>query len=354
MKRGGTYGALERTSVEDIAVKIKDGRCGLVVRTILDKGVATILLVANLDNVAKVGEERVQVLVCGEGGQVSHIDGHDIHRRPVVDGRVVGLLLGRIDHCLAVGRHAGRHHSSVHHRLGLGHGRLAFLVCPVDANLAGAEPLAIHFGDCANGTFLAAVGDETVSASAARLHVPHDARLGDIAESLECLQQGLVGDLVGQVADKDVEVARGVFLVGGVGLIGPVDADLAIIDFATVHDQHGVFGGGGIVELDEAVVEALGVNVLVRDELDARDGALVEGAEDLGELVFGAIAGQAADVKRAIAALDLRTAANAGRTSGGCQDVAAVGGGRHGLWRSDGGGDGIRVRRNSEGGRSGW
>ena len=78
--------------------------------------------------------------------------------------------------------------------------------------------------------------------------------------------------------------------MGGVGLVGPIDTDLALVDFAAVHDQHGVFGGSGVIELDEAIVEALGMNVLVRDEFDARNRALVEGTKDLGELIFCAVA----------------------------------------------------------------
>src|SRR5947207_13580716 len=155
---------------------------------VLDKGIATILLVADLDDVAKVAEERVQVLVGGEGSQIADVDGHYIHWRPVEDGCIVGLLLGRINHRLAVGRNTSGHHSSMRHRLGLRHGWLTLLVGPVDADLAGAEPFAVHFRDCTNGTFLTAVGDKTISTSATRLHVPHDTRLGHVAESLESLQ----------------------------------------------------------------------------------------------------------------------------------------------------------------------
>ena len=39
------------------------------------------------------------------------------------------------------------------------------------------------------------------------------------------MKQDLIIDFIGQIANKDVEVVRCVFLVGGVGLVGPVDAD---------------------------------------------------------------------------------------------------------------------------------
>jgi hypothetical protein len=39
------------------------------------------------------------------------------------------------------------------------------------------------------------------------------------------LEEDFVIDFVGEITDKDVEVIRGVFFVGGIGLVGPVDTD---------------------------------------------------------------------------------------------------------------------------------
>jgi hypothetical protein len=40
------------------------------------------------------------------------------------------------------------------------------------------------------------------------------------------LKKNLIIDFIGQISDEDVEVVRSVFLVRGVGLVGPVDTDL--------------------------------------------------------------------------------------------------------------------------------
>jgi hypothetical protein len=70
--------------------------------------------------------------------------------------------------------------------------------------------------------------DESVSTRPARLHVPHNASLGDEAECRESLQKDLVVDFVRQVANEDVEVVGCVLLRGVVRLIGPVDADFLL------------------------------------------------------------------------------------------------------------------------------
>jgi len=39
------------------------------------------------------------------------------------------------------------------------------------------------------------------------------------------LEENLIVDFVREIADKDVKVVGGIFLVGGVGLVSPIDAD---------------------------------------------------------------------------------------------------------------------------------
>jgi len=39
------------------------------------------------------------------------------------------------------------------------------------------------------------------------------------------LEKNFIIDFVREIADKDMKVIRGIFLIGGVGLVGPVDAD---------------------------------------------------------------------------------------------------------------------------------
>jgi hypothetical protein len=90
------------------------------------------------------------------------------------------------------------------------------------------------------------------------------------------LHENLVINFVGEVADEDVEVARRVLLVGGVGLVRPVDPDFLLnvsnkmvklrssISYRLVHTApierlHSTFRGTRIVVLDEAIVVALGL-----------------------------------------------------------------------------------------------
>lgn len=94
------------------------------------------------------------------------------------------------------------------------------------------------------------------------------------------MKQHLIVDLVGQITDEDVEMVRGVFLVGGVGLIGPVDPDFLrfryqlecprssstdypvlltyrLMNPSSVQGLHGSLGCARVIVLDKAVVETL-------------------------------------------------------------------------------------------------
>jgi hypothetical protein len=147
-----------------------------------------------------------------------------------------GLPLGslRDDHVVALnamGREVvvseGGRGSHAHggHCLLLGDGGLAFLVGPVAADGARSKPLSVHGAERALSIGAIPEGDEAVSAGSARLHVPHDASFRNGTKGREGLEEDLIVDLVGQVADEDVEVVGRVFLGGVVRLISPVDAD---------------------------------------------------------------------------------------------------------------------------------
>lgn len=142
----------------------------------------------------------------------------------LVDDHVVAVdAMGR-EVVVAVRR--GRGHAHLLHGLLLGHGRLALLVGPVAADSTGAEPLAIHGAEGLLGIRALAEGDEAIATRAAGFHVPHDTGLGNGTKGREGLEENFIIDFIRQIADEDMKMVRSVLLVGAVGLIGPVDANL--------------------------------------------------------------------------------------------------------------------------------
>ena len=194
-------------------------------RVHLDKGKSTVRLEARLGNVSKVLEEGDKVSLRGVGSQIANVA-----RR---------LPLGRLGHNHVVALHtvggevvvAERSrwcHAHRGHGLLLRNRRLPLLVGPVAADGARTEPLSVHGVEGTLSISTIPESDESVAAGSARLHVPHDASLGHGAKRGESLQKHLVVDLVGQVAHKDVEVVRSVFLGCVVRLIRPVDTDFLL------------------------------------------------------------------------------------------------------------------------------
>ena len=76
------------------------------------------------------------------------------------------------------------------------------------------------------------------------------------------MQQDLIVDLVGEIADEDVEVVGSVFLGIVVGLIRPVDADLLLMNAPAVEGLHSTLGALWVVVLHEAVVIPFGLELL--------------------------------------------------------------------------------------------
>jgi hypothetical protein len=91
------------------------------------------------------------------------------------------------------------------------------------------------------------------------------------------LEKNLIIDFVGEIADKDVEVVGGIFLVGGVGLVSPVDADFLyikseicggpkvncksctyrLVNTSAVQGLHGSFSCSRIVVFNKTVIKSL-------------------------------------------------------------------------------------------------
>jgi len=218
-----TYAALERTAVDIVAVQLADGHGSIFVRVHLDESEATVRLEASLGYIAKVLEQRNKVVLSGVGSEVADVAGGLPLGSLGKDG-VVGLdALSRELVVLAEG--TGRGNTHLGHDLLLGERGLTLLVGPVATDSTRAQPLAIHGAESLLGLGAITESNEAIATRATGLHVPHDTGLGNAAKGGESLEEDLVVHFIGEIADKDVEMARSVFLASGVGLIGPVHAD---------------------------------------------------------------------------------------------------------------------------------
>lgn len=220
-----TYAALERSAVDVVAIELADGHGGVLVGIHLDEGEASIGLEASLGDIAEVLEQRYEVRLSCVRSEVA-----DVARRLPLGSLLYDhvIALHTVGREMVVAERSGRRHTHGGHGLLLGDGRLALLVCPIAANGTRTKPLAVHGAEGSLGVGAVAEGDKTVAARPTCLHIPHDAGFGDGAKGGEGLEENLVVDLVGQIADEDVEVVRGVFLGGVVGLVGPVDANFLV------------------------------------------------------------------------------------------------------------------------------
>jgi hypothetical protein len=168
-----------------------------------DESKATIRLEASLGDVSEVLEQRNKVVLSGVRGQVADV-ASGLPRGSLLDNHLVGVSTLGGEAVVAEG--SGRGHAHLGHGLLLGVRRLALLVGPVAANGARTEPLAVHVGKSLLGVATITERDEAVATRATSLHVPHDAGLGDGAKGGEGLKENLIVDLVGEIADEDVEV----------------------------------------------------------------------------------------------------------------------------------------------------
>lgn len=217
-----TYAALQRTTVDIVAIQLANSHRGVLVRLHLDKGEATVSLETSLEDITEVLEQRHEIALGGVRGEVANIAG-SLPLRSLLHNHVVALdTLGRE---VVVTKGSGRGHAHSGHGLLLRDRGLSLLVGPVAANRTRAEPLAIHCSQGLVGISAVPESNEAVATGAASLHVPHHTSLGDGTKGRESLGQNLVVHLIAQVTNEDVEVVGSVLLAGAVGLISPVDAD---------------------------------------------------------------------------------------------------------------------------------
>ncbi len=223
--------ALERTAVNLISAELADGHGGVLVSIHLDEGEAAISLEASLGDVAEVLEERHEIVLRRVRGEIADVDrGLPLWR--LTEDHLKGLSTLGWEAVVAV--RGGRCHAHLCHSLLLGVGRLSFLVRPVAPDSTRSEPLAVHGAERFLCFSTVAVGDESVPAGATSLHVPHNTCFRDGTEGRECLHEHFIVDLVGKIADEDVEVVRGVLLGSVAGLIGPIDTNLLLVHTPTV------------------------------------------------------------------------------------------------------------------------
>lgn len=218
-----TYAALQRTAVDVVAVQLADGHGSILVRVHLNESESTVRLEASLCNIAEVLEQRNKVVLGGVGSEVADVASCLPLRSLGKDG-VVGLdaLSGEL---VVLTEGTGRGNTHLGHGLLLSERGLTLLVCPVATNSTRTQPLAVHGAESLLGFSAVTESNEAIATRAASLHVPHDASLRHATKGGESLEENLVVHFIGKIADKDVEVARSIFLAGGVGLIGPVHAD---------------------------------------------------------------------------------------------------------------------------------
>lgn len=225
--QSSTYTALQRSTVNLISVELADSHGCVLVSIHFDESETAVRLETSLGDVAKVLEQRDQVILRGVRGEVANVAGR-LPCRGLVDDRLI-----RLNTCswelVVLSVRSGRSHAHLDHCLLLSKRRLSLLVGPVATNCARAQPLAIHGTESLVGVAAIPKSDKSVTARAASLHIPHYASFRDTAKGGEGLEQDLVIDLVGEITDEDVEVIRCVFLVGVVGLVSPVDTDFLIL-----------------------------------------------------------------------------------------------------------------------------
>ena len=169
-----TYTALQRTTVDIVAIELADCHGGVLMRIHLDECETPVGLKTSFENVTKVLEQRDQVVLAGVRGQVTDIAG-SLPLRGLRSDHVVALdaLSGEV----VVAEWSGRGHSHGGHGLLLGDRGLALLVGPVAANGTRTKPLAIHRVKSLVSIATIAEGDKAVTARATCLHVPHHTSL---------------------------------------------------------------------------------------------------------------------------------------------------------------------------------
>ena len=217
-----TYAALQRTAIDVVPVELANGHGSVFVCVHLDESKATVRLETGFGHVTEVLEKGNKVRLGSVRGKVADVAG-SLPLSGLRHDHVVAL--DTVSREVMVTKGSGWGHAHRGHGLLLRNRRLALLVSPVAANGTRPKPFSVHGAESTLSIRAITECDEAVAAGPARLHVPHDAGFRHLAKHGEGLEKHLVVDFVGQIANKDVEVVRCVFLCGVVGLVSPVDAD---------------------------------------------------------------------------------------------------------------------------------
>ena len=168
-----------------------------------DEGESAVRLEASLGNITKVLEKRNEVRLGRVRSEVAHIT-RGLPLRGLCHHHVIALYTVGGEVVMTEGgcwSHAHRGHSLL-----LGDGGLALLICPVAANGARTKPLSVHGAECAVSIGAIAESDKAITTRSACLHVPHNASFRHGSKGRKSLEKDFIVDLVGQIANEDVEV----------------------------------------------------------------------------------------------------------------------------------------------------
>lgn len=236
-----TYATLQRPSIHVVPWELADCHCSILMSVHLDKRKSSVCLKPSLDNVTKVLEQWNKVILGCVRCKITDINGC-LPLRRLLDNHVIALnAMGR-EMVMTIG--SSRSHSHSSHSGLLRDRGLALLVSPVAADRTRTKPFSIHTAQSLLGVSALTESDETVTAGAASLHIPHNAGLRNWAKSREGLGKDFIIDLVGKVTDEDMEVVSSVFLARLVGLICPVDTNFLILFVRRIF----TIGGVGVIQ----------------------------------------------------------------------------------------------------------
>ena len=218
-----THAALQRSSVDIVTGKLTDSNGGIFVSIHLDEREPAISRESGLNNVAEVLEERNNVILSRVRSEVADV-ASSLPSRSLSQDHLIALctLRGKLMMTAERGRRA---HSHSCHGLLLRDGRLALLIGPVAANGARAKPFSIHRAQCLFSIRAIAKSNEAVTTRATGLHVPHDTSFGDGTKGRKGLEENFIIHFVAQIPNENMVMIRGIFLVGIIGLVSPVDSD---------------------------------------------------------------------------------------------------------------------------------
>ena len=207
------------------STKLANRHSRIFVSVHLDEGKATVGLEARLCHVPEVLEKRHKIVLRRVRGKVTDIAG-GLPLRGLLHDHIVASSPVSWEVVVTEWRSGGHSHGG--HCLLLGDGWLTLLVGPVATNGARSEPLPVHRAERLLSIRTVAEGDKSITTRTACLHVPHDARFRDGAKGGKGLKEDLIVHLVAKITNENMEMVGSVFLVGVVGLVGPVDTDFLV------------------------------------------------------------------------------------------------------------------------------